>query len=127
MKSVFYVAPGIILAALGFSYGLSFPYYIGHAIGWAGVVISIGAAYLQYRDTLPHEYFFSENEWQSTQDGFSLSIPLKTHKKNAGASVVILGKNPDGYEQVICDNHVLNDGSVLVHAFVRFDGKVIVK
>lgn len=126
MKSVFYVALGTILVAYGFSSGLSLPSYGGYVIGWLGVVISIGAAYLQYKDSLPHERVFSENDWQPTQDGFSLLIPLKVHKKSTGASVVILEMNPNGYAQVICDNRVQNDGSVLVHATVRFNGKVIV-
>lgn len=127
MKSVIYVAVGTVLVAYGFSYGLSLPYYVGHITGWVGVVVSIGAAYLQYRESLPHEHFFSQSDWQETQHGLSLLIPLRLHKKGVGATVVILEKSVTGYEHVLCGNHVHDDGSVAVYATKRFDGKIIIK
>ncbi len=58
MKSVISVAVGTILIAFGFSYGLSLKYYLGHIIGWAGVFLSIGASYMQYREGKSFEMDF---------------------------------------------------------------------
>ena len=127
MTSLAITVLGILLAAIGFEFGDSWPYQSGALLGCAATAMSIFGAYLQYRESRPLEYLFSERSWQSTGDECVLHIPAWRHRKGTATTVTVLRRNESGYEEVTCGVKATPAGGVVVEACVPFTGKVVVR
>ena len=127
MTSLAVTILGILLAAIGFELGDSWPYHAGTMLGYVGTAMSMLGAFMQYQESKPHEHPFSESSWQPTGDGFAVHIPSLHHRCRAAATVTVLQRSGTGYEEVMCGVKSTASGGVVVEANVPFSGKVVVR
>lgn len=118
---------GLVLAAVGFELGSAWPYHSGAVLGWAGIVLSAVAAYLQYRDATPFEYPFTEASWEPLgPEEVCLEIAPSEHGKGRGASVrVYNGAGEEVHPDITVDPAA---GWVLIAAreHARLSGRVVI-
>lgn len=103
--------------------------FVHPALSIIATVIAIWAAYAQYTDSLPFEFLFTHNQWNSVGNEFQLSIPFKQHKKiNPLHEVYMQDENNNHHFNIVmCDGKVTSENEVIISALRRFEGKVIIK
>jgi hypothetical protein len=118
---------GILLAAIGFELGGSWPYKSGTLLGCVATILSIIGAWLQYQESKPYEHHFSENSWEPIEDGYAIHISVRRHRKGRATTTTVFQKTGTGYEEVICGIKSTSAGGVVVEATKPFTGKLVVR
>jgi hypothetical protein len=94
--------------------------YISLLFGAAGSIVSI---------FIPNSftYHFTAQSWQPFHDGeIMLEIKEGQHGMGKSPKCEVMQKNANGYEVVLCSIKHSEKGSVSIHAYYPFDGKVTI-
>ena len=124
---------GLVLAAVGFELGSSWPSQLGLILGLVATGVSAVAAIMQYRESRPFVYKFSESDWEErpsqTVSGpeFVLEVPESDHTKGKHTVTNVFLATESGFAEVGCGQDVTSSGNVLITATSPFTGKVIIK
>jgi hypothetical protein len=124
-----FILAGLVLAAVGFEIGATWPWHAGQLLGWLGIGISAVAAIRQYFDQQPFVYDFSETSWKPLGDEFVLEIPKSEHNKGrtpAGTTAYV-PTNSGGYEVIKYGVDVTSSGTVRITGGKPLPGRVVIK
>jgi len=91
------------------------------------MLVAITAQYLQYKDSLPYELLFAEDDWTRQDDSFFIQVGKNIHKKSAPTVFVYMKTDDNRYTTVECVINTDNDGKSTICANNMFIGKLIIK
>jgi hypothetical protein len=95
---------------------------------WAGVCLSIFGGILQEIDSKPYLFEFTTDHWQSSSNGYFISISENKHRKGCAGIVEVSMLNTTGYYEVcICGVHFSDSGdSKIIIDGPPFSGKIVI-
>ena len=96
-------------------------------VGVVAAFLTIIGAFFQYLLSKPFIKEFDEKDWIESGDEYMLKIPAARHWRGHGASARVYQVTGDSYEVVMCDEVEERDGSFLLRARMRFQGRLVLK
>ena len=87
----------------------------------------MGGAFLQHHVSKPFVLNFSENDWTPSDDGFILSVPAQHHMRRQEIISTVYQITDGVSEVVMCDEQERQDGSFVISAGGRFNGRLVLK
>jgi len=113
---------GVVLSAIGFDLG-----HVWRVLGAIGILLSIAAAWWQYKEPRRFELNVSEETWRYVSNRlYELKIDAATHQRGFSASVEVYQSNGDTFEKVECDASLTESGSVVIHSSHAISGKIVI-
>ncbi len=97
------------------------------AVGVVAILLTITSAIFQYFLSQPFIKEFAEKDWIESGEEYMLKTPASHHLRGHGASAKVYQVTDDSYEVVICDEVEERDGSFILRAGMRFQGRLFLK